>query len=147
MNDINSVTVGGRLTQDVSEYDFQYLSTGTAKLILHIATNHSVKKSGQWEDEPCYIDACVWGKYAESVKDKVQKGAQIVVSGAIRQDRWQDKTTGEKKSKMWINADIVQITSTGKGFNPKTPYPTAQDAQNADNQQTFGGDFENRPPF
>lgn len=112
MNDINSVTVGGRLTQDVSEYDFQYLSTGTAKLILHLASNHSIKKNGQWEDEPSYIDVCVWGKYAENLKPKVQKGVQVVVSGAIRQDRWQDKTTGEKKSKMWINADIVQITST-----------------------------------
>ena len=146
MNDINSVTVGGRLTSDVGDKDFAYLSTGTAKLTLHLATNHSIQKIGQWIDETSFLDVCVWGKYAENLKTKVYKGVQVVVSGAIRQDRWKDQS-GQNKSKMWINADVVQVFSNNKGFNPKTPYPTAQDAQNADNQQTFGGDFEDKPPF
>ena len=107
MTDLNNVTVIGRVTQEIGENDFGYLSTGTAKLTLHIANNESRKKGEEWIDEPSYFDVTVWGKYAENLKLKIRKGLLVAVSGRLKQDRWEKD--GQKKSKIYINADSVQI--------------------------------------
>lgn len=108
MTDLNFVVVEGRLTSDVSEKDFGFLSTGTAKLTIHLACNKSIKKGEEWVDETSFFDVTVWGKYAENVKAKVVKGATVLVKGALKQDRWED-ANGNKKSKVYINAESVKI--------------------------------------
>lgn len=108
MTDLNFVVVEGRLTSDVSEKDFGFLSTGTAKLIIHLACNKSIKKGEEWVDETSFFDVTVWGKYAENIKAKVVKGATVLVKGALKQDRWED-ANGNKKSKVYINAESVKI--------------------------------------
>lgn len=108
MTDLNFVVVEGRLTSDVSEKDFGFLSTGTAKLTIHLACNKSIKKGEEWVDETSFFDVTVWGKYAENIKAKVVKGATVLVKGALKQDRWED-ANGNKKSKIYINAESVKI--------------------------------------
>jgi single-strand DNA-binding protein len=107
MTDLNNVTVIGRVTQEIGEKDFGYISTGTAKLQLHVANNESRKKGENWEDETSYFDITVWGKPAENLKAKIRKGLLVAVSGRLKQDRWEKD--GQKKSKIYINADSVQI--------------------------------------
>ena len=50
MTDLNSLVIVCRVTQEIGENDFGYISTGTAKLTLHIANNESRKKGDNWED-------------------------------------------------------------------------------------------------
>lgn len=122
MQDLNHIVVIGRITQEVSEQDFGYISTGTAKLTLHIANNESRKKGDNWEDVTSYFDVVYWGKPAENIKAKIHKGLLIGVSGRLKQDRWEKD--GQKKSKIYINADSIQIlekvqkesTSNDSGF-------------------------------
>ena len=45
------------------------------------------------------IDVEVWGKSAEIIVDKLKKMDCILASGNIRRQEWNDKTTGEKRSK------------------------------------------------
>ena len=131
MTDLNNVTLIGRVTQEISEKDFGYISTGTAKLSLHIANNESRKKGDKWEDDPSYFDVTVWGKYAENLKQKIRKGLLVAVSGRLKQDRWEKD--GQKKSKVYINADSVQILE--KTEKAET---TAQNTTGA-----FSGAFDN----
>jgi single-strand DNA-binding protein len=107
MTDLNNVTLICRVTQEIGEKDFGYISTGTAKLQLHVANNESRKKGENWEDETSYFDITVWGKPAENLKAKIRKGLLVAVSGRLKQDRWEKD--GQKKSKIYINADSVQI--------------------------------------
>ena len=107
MTDINSLVIVGRITQEIGENDFGYLSTGTAKLTLHIANNESRKKGEEWVDETSFLDVTVWGKPAENLKQKIRKGLLVGISGRIKQDRWEKD--GQKKSRIYINADSVQI--------------------------------------
>lgn len=107
MTDLNNVTLVCRVTQEIGENDFGYISTGTAKLQLHVANNESRKKGEKWEDEVSYFDITVWGKPAESLKQKIRKGLLVAVSGRLKQDRWEKD--GQKKSRIYINADSVQI--------------------------------------
>ena len=107
MQDLNHIDLIGRITQEIGENDFGYVSTGTAKLTLHIANNESRKKGEKWEDEVSYFDVTVWGKPAENLKQKIRKGLSVGISGRLKQDRWEKD--GQKKSKIYINADSVQI--------------------------------------
>ena len=103
-----SVIVEGRLTSGVGEKDFGYISTGTAKLTIHLACNKSIKKGEEWVDETSFFDVTVWGKPAENIKPKIEKGASVRVAGRLQQDRWEDQN-GNKQSKIYIVADYVKI--------------------------------------
>ena len=45
------------------------------------------------------IDVEIWGKSAEIVYNKLKKGDSLFVTGNIRRNEWQDKETGDKRSK------------------------------------------------
>ena len=128
MTDLNISVVEGRLTSDVGEKDYGFLTTGTAKLTIHIACNKSIKKGEEWVDETSFFDVTVWGKTAENLKTKVIKGATVLVKGALKQDRWED-ANGNKKSKVYINAESVKVypkeqkqTTNDCGFQEDIPW-------------------------
>ena len=119
MTDINSITIGGRITSDITERDFGYLTTGTAKLVIHIACNKSIKKNNEWTDQTSFFDIEIWGKLAEAMSQKIYKGLDVIITGTLKQDRWQDAQTGQNRSKVSIVADQI------KTF-PKNAQGTAQ---------------------
>ncbi len=108
MTDLNNTVLIGRLTSGVGEKDFGYISTGTAKLTIHMANNKSRKQGEEWIDETSFFDVVVWGKLAEYNKPKIEKGATVVVSGRLTQDRWKDNN-GQNKSKVYIVADVLEV--------------------------------------
>jgi len=116
MTNLNIVVVEGRLTSGIGEKDFGYISTGTAKLTIHLACNKSTKKGEEWVDEPSFFDVTVWGKIAENIKPKIEKGAFVRVAGRLQQDRWQDQN-GNNKSKVFIVAESVKVDPKTEGGN------------------------------
>ena len=127
MTDLNSVTIGGRIT-NIDEKDFGYLSTGTAKLVIHIANNKSVKKNNEWVDQTSFFDVELWGKLAEAMQQKIYKGLEVTVTGTIKQDRWQDSQSGQNRSRVIITADNIRTY-------PKEQASASQYQQPAQNQQ------------
>lgn len=117
MTDLNKVILIGRVTRDVGtdERSFSFVGNGVAKLVVSIAVNRSIKKNEKWEDEVSYIDVTIWGKVAESLKDKLVKGKQICVTGYLKQDRWEKD--GKKQSKINVIAETVQLLGGGKSEN------------------------------
>lgn len=117
MQDTNLVVLIGRLTKDcgADERSFSYVGNGIAKAVVSLAVNRSVKKNEKWEDEVSYFDVTIWGKAAESLKDKLVKGKQICVTGYLKQDRWEKD--GKKQSKINIIAESVQLLGGGKSEN------------------------------
>ena len=114
MTDINSVVLVGRITKDVGsdERSFSYIGNGTAKAVVSLAVNRSVKKGDKWEDDTSFIDVVIWGKMAESLKPRLTKGKQISVMGSLKQDRWEKD--GQKQSKIYVNAEQVEIPNDSK---------------------------------
>lgn len=110
MTDLNVVTVVGRLVRDCGQQEFSYLQSGTAVAKISIAVNRSKKQAdGSWVDEASFFDVAIFGKTAENLHPYLQKGKQVVIKGFLKQDRWQDKQTGEYRSKISIVADEVQL--------------------------------------
>ena len=142
MTDINSINVIGRITRDLDEQSFAYLSTGKAKANISIAVNRSVKKGEEWIDEVSYFDVTIWGKTAENLKPYLQKGKQIAVSGYLKQDRWKDKE-GNNRSKVYIVAETVELCGGRESSNGSAPnfVPAAQNTDSDDMSYGDGTDI------
>lgn len=124
-NDYNHVGLIGRLTRDLgsSERDFGYTTSGVAKGVISIACNRSRKNGTEWVEEVSYFDIQIWGKTAVNLKPYLKKGKQVAIEGILKQERWQDKQTGNNRSKIVINAVSVQLLGGKSGdeeYNPNT---------------------------
>lgn len=105
-SDINSVILVGRLTRDA---ELSYLPSGTAALAFSIAVNRSKKEGDQWVEEANFFDISYISKSAENFKQYLVKGKQVGIQGSLKQDRWQDKESGQNRSKIKIMASSVQL--------------------------------------
>ena len=117
MQDTNLIVLIGRLTKDcgADERSFSYVGNGTAKAVVSLAVNRSVKKGDKWEDEVSFIDVTIWGKIAENLKANLVKGKQICVCGYLKQDRWEKD--GQKQSRLNVVAESVQLLGGGNKQN------------------------------
>lgn len=139
-NDINHVTIVGRLTRDA---EISYLPSGAAVAKISIAVNRSRKNGDQWVDEVSYFDSAIFGKTAENLKPYLSKGKQIGLEGHLKQDRWEKD--GQKFSKISIIADNVQLLGGksdggGSGYNESPSATTGQQSS-----QSGDGDPDDIP--
>ncbi|WP_040235866.1 single-stranded DNA-binding protein [Borrelia crocidurae] len=118
MADINSLVLSGRLTRDS---ELTYTDSGMAILKFALANNRRIKKLDEWIDYAQFFDCVIFAKRAESLSAFLKKGKQIVVSGSLKYESWQDKNTGDKKSKCSILVDEIQMfgssTAVAQGTN------------------------------
>ena len=109
-NDVNSVTVVGRLTRDCGQQDFSYTQGGTAVARVAVAVNRGRRQAdGSYADEASFFDVTIFGKTAENLHPYLQKGRLVAIRGYLKQDRWQDQQTGQSRSRVGIVAEEVQL--------------------------------------
>jgi len=133
-NDLNQTLLIGRLTKDP---EIKYTANGTPVTKFSIANNSIANKT----EYVNYFDVNVWGTQAVNCEKYLKKGSQIAVNGSLRQNRWQDQSTGQVKSKVEINAFSVQFLGSkqnGQQQNAQQPgnYQQPQNSipqQNANN--------------
>jgi len=122
MPDLNRVFLAGRLTHDPEP---RYLPSGTAVCELRMAcTRYYRSKEGEKREETLYIDVTVWERTAEFCGENLRKGRPILVEGRLRTDSWEDKATGQKRSKIKVHGDRVQQLDWAERAQPK-PEPRA----------------------
>src|SRR5262245_8763342 len=119
MADLNKVFLMGRLTFDP---ELRRTPGGTAVSELRMATTRTWPgRDGERREETLFIDVTVWDRQAENCCQFLRKGSTIHVEGSLRMDTWEDKNTGEKRSKIRVHADRVQFLDTRRaetGGNP-----------------------------
>jgi single-strand DNA-binding protein len=107
MANLNRVFLIGRLTQDP---ELRYTAGGSAVTDLRLAINRSyTTKEGETREEVLFIDATVWNRQAENCCQFLRKGRQVHVEGHLKMDTWDDKNSGEKRSKVKVEAETVQF--------------------------------------
>jgi single-strand DNA-binding protein len=105
---INKTIIIANLTKDV---ELKYTSTGKAIANFSIAYNDGFGD----KKEVSYFDVQVWEKQAENCENYLKKGSLVAIEGKLVQQRWQDKASGQTRSKVVINANQVQfLDSKGK---------------------------------
>lgn len=98
MPNLNSITIAGHLGRDAETKTFP---SG------HSVTQFSVATSGGTKEKPktAWHNVKWWGAPAEG--KALVKGAAVVIVGQVEQESWEDKASGEKRTKDVINARIV----------------------------------------
>lgn len=119
MADLNEVIVIGRVTKDE---ELKYTTGGMAIGNISIAVNRRVKKGQEWADEANYFDVVIFGKQAENLSKFLTKGQQIAIVGFLKQERWEDVQTGEKRSKIKIVTNNIQLLGRSKNNEQNNSY-------------------------
>ncbi|HTZ20612.1 MAG TPA: single-stranded DNA-binding protein [Opitutaceae bacterium] len=117
MASLNKVFLIGNLTRDP---ELRVTPKGTAICQFGLAVNRQYKDdSGATRDETTFVDIEAWGKQGELVAKYLTKGSPAFVEGRLRLDQWEDKTSGQKRSRLKIVLDNVQFLGRpGGGGQP-----------------------------
>jgi single-strand DNA-binding protein len=113
MASFNKVFLIGNLTRDP---ELRYTPSGAAVANLGLAVNRYYNtKDGERREEVTFIDVTVWNRQAENCCQYLKKGRPVHVEGFLKMDSWDDKTTGEKKTKLKVEAESVQFLDSRGG--------------------------------
>lgn len=99
---INIVTLAGRVGGDP---DVKYFESGNVVCNLTLA----VRRRSRNSDQPDWFNLELWGRNAEIAANYVRKGSLIGVSGSLKFDNWQDRSTGAPRSKPVIRVDRLDL--------------------------------------
>ena len=119
---INQVILLGRLTRDP---DQRTTPSGRTVVSFGIA----VDRAGQ-DDQADFFDVTAWEKLGELVMQYLSKGRRVLVQGRLRQDSWDDKEPGKRRSRIEVTATDVTFldgpSTTNQGGDRPTPITTNQ---------------------
>lgn len=108
-NNIATAVVGGRLTRDAE------LNESGKVLRFSVASNYPVKDGDSWDEEVSYFECKILGeRRANAMEEYLTQGRSVVVHGDLRQERWENGE-GEKRSKVVILAQTVELGSKPRG--------------------------------
>ena len=112
MASYNKVILMGNLTRD-PEVRFTQNNMAICKIGLAVNRRWKDTASGEWKEEPTFIDVTIFGKRGEAFAKYHQKGKPAFIEGSLRLDNWQDKD-GNKRSKLYVVADEWQFVGGGR---------------------------------
>lgn len=113
MVSFNKVILAGNLTRDP---ELRYTPGGAAVAEFAIAINRKWNgKDGEAKEEVGFFDCVVWARGAEVITQYVKKGDPLLIEGYLQQDRWEDATSGQKRSKVKVTVERFQFLGGKKG--------------------------------
>lgn len=122
---INQVILLGRLTRDPEQR-----TTTTGKIVVNFGL--AVDRAGQ-DDSADFFDITAWEKLGELVVQYLSKGRRVLVQGRLRQDSWDDKETGKKRSRVDVTATDVTFLDGPTGDNASSnPGAASKPAKKSD---------------
>jgi single-strand DNA-binding protein len=113
MANFNRVILIGNLTRDP---EVKYTTGGTAVSELGLAVNRTWfdQKSNERKEETTFVDVTLWGRQAEVAGEYLSKGRSVMIEGRLQLDTWEDKQSGQKRSKLRVVCENMQMIG-GKG--------------------------------
>ncbi|OPL17247.1 MAG: single-stranded DNA-binding protein [delta proteobacterium ML8_D] len=107
---LNKVLLIGRLGTDP---EIRYTSDGTAVANFSMATNRSIKRGDQWEEETDWHRIVAWRRLAEICGEYLRKGSNVFVEGQIRTRSWEDRDGNKRWTTEVVAKDMVMLDSKG----------------------------------
>jgi len=117
------VVLIGNVTQDP---ELKYMTSGTAKLEFSVACNeYWTDKDGERQEKTSFFNIVAWRNLAEDASAVLEKGIGVVVSGRLEQQSWEDKDSGEKRSRVQVLADRIGVNV--QSINEVTRKPRSEE--------------------
>lgn len=158
MKGFNKVILAGNLTRDP---ELRYTPRGMAIAKFGLAVNRSWKdgETGELKEEVTFVDVDAFGKQAETIGQYLKKGRPILVEGRLKLDSWDDKQTGQKRSRLGVVLESFTFldggnTREGGGAGgggddysaPAQPAPRQRPAPSQSQPPSSGGGSGYNPP-
>lgn len=120
---MNKVILLGNLTRDPQ---VRYTPGGSAVAEVGLAHNRSYfdKNTNSRKEVTTFVDVTLWGRTAEVASEYLTKGSQVLIEGRLELDQWEDKESGDKRSKLKVVGENMQMLGTkgdAKGNKSKKP--------------------------
>jgi len=115
MASFNKVILMGNLTRDPQ---VRYTPRGSAVAEIGLAVNRTWfdKQTNSRKEEVTFIDVTLWGRDAEVAGEYLSKGRPVLIEGRLQLDSWDDKETGQKRSKLRVVGEsMMMLGSRGDG--------------------------------
>jgi single-strand DNA-binding protein len=127
MAHLNKVFLIGNLTRDP---ELRVTPKGTSICQFGLAVNRQFKdESGATRDETTFVDIEAWGKQGELVSKYLTKGSPAFVEGRLKLDQWEDKQSGQKRSRLKIVLENVQFLGRSGGAGGGAPGAPAEESE------------------
>lgn len=121
MADLNEVRIIGRLTRDV---ELRSTPSGQSVATFGLATSKKYRaQTGETREETTFVDVTCWGKLADLVNQYLSKGRQVFVGGRLKFDSWEDRQSGQKRSKLSVVAENIQFLDSDRQQEPQQREP------------------------
>ncbi len=109
----NKVFLLGNVTRDP---EVRYTPKGSAVTDLGIAVNRQYTlDNGEKREEVTFVDVTFWGRTAEVAGEYLKKGRSIFVEGRLQLDSWDDKQSGQKRTKLKVIGEMMQMLGSRPG--------------------------------
>jgi single-strand DNA-binding protein len=129
MANLNRVLLIGNLTRDP---EVRYTPKGTAVTEIGLAVNRVYSgEDGEKKEEVTFVDVTLWARQAEIAGQYLKKGRPVFIEGRLQLDSWDDKQTGQKRSRLRVVAENLQLlgsrqdaegaSSASPSFSTSTP--------------------------
>jgi single-strand DNA-binding protein len=113
MASFNKVILLGNLTRDP---EVRYTPKGTAVTELGMAVNRVyTADNGEKREETTFVDVTLWGRTAEIAGEYLKKGRPVLIEGRLQLDSWDDKQSGQKRSKLKVVGEGLQLIGSRPG--------------------------------
>jgi single-strand DNA-binding protein len=124
MASFNKVILVGNLTRDI---DLRHTPGGSAVAELGMAVNRSWfdKATDSRKEETTFVDVTLWGRTAEVASEYLNKGRSVLIEGRLQLDQWEDKESGQKRSKLKVVGENMTMLG-GKGGGESRPQTQAE---------------------
>ena len=111
MASFNKVILAGNLTRDP---ELRYTPKGTAIAKIGLAVNRTWKnEAGETKEEVTFVDVDAFGRQAEVIAQYMRKGRPLLVEGRLKLDQWDDKQTGQKRSRLGVVLESFSFLDSG----------------------------------
>jgi single-strand DNA-binding protein len=113
MASYNKVMLIGNLTRDP---EVRYTPKGSAVCDIGLAVNRVyTSDSGEKVEEVTFVDVVLWAKMAELAGKYLHKGRPVFIEGRLQMDSWEDKQTGQKRTRMRVVGEQMQFLGSPQG--------------------------------
>ena len=113
MASFNKVILVGNLTRDP---EVRYTPKGTAVTDIGLAVNRVyTTDNNEKREEVTFVDVTLWGRTAEIAGEYLKKGRPCLIEGRLQMDTWDDKQSGQKRSKLKVIGEALQLLGSRPG--------------------------------
>ena len=119
MASLNKVLIIGNCTRNP---ELRYTPRQTAVVEIGVAVNRVYSgEDGEKKEETTFIDVTFWSKLAEIAAKYLTKGSPIFLEGRLQMDSWTDKASGQKRSRLRVVAENMQMLGSRQQSGAASP--------------------------